>query len=95
MFGDIFNHKEILEDDLRVEDLFSDGQLVSNIKYQRDDILSKYFTREKMQTMLRFITEMPDEDATRLRQHSIPFHTDTFFRYNHKVINEMFFTSES
>ena len=95
MFGDIFSHKEILEDDLNLEDLFSDGQMVTQIKYQRDDILSKYFTREKMLTMLKYITEMPEEDATRQRQHSIPFHTDTFFRYNHKVINDMFFTCES
>ena len=94
MFGDMLTEREILEEDPKLEELFSNGSKVQNLKWQRDEVLSKYFTRDKISAMLKFITEMPDEDATRERQHSIPFFCDMFFKYNHKVINEMFFASE-
>ena len=43
--------------------------------------------------MIKFITEMPEEDSSRERQYTIPFFADMFFNYNHKVVNDVFFTS--
>ena len=53
------------------------------------------FTRDKVQTMLRYITEMPPEDCSKDRGYTLPFHSDMVFQFHNKKINEKFFTHDS
>ena len=51
------------------------------------------FTREKVETMLKYITELPPEDSNKKRGHTLPFHCDMIFQFQNKKINDRFFAS--
>ena len=51
------------------------------------------FTHEKVETMLKYITELPPEDCNKKRGHTLPFHCDMIFQFQNKKINDRFFAS--
>ena len=53
------------------------------------------FTRDKVQTMLKYITEMPPEDCSKDRGYTLPFHSDMIFQFQNKKINDKFFSQDS
>ena len=46
------------------------------------------FTRERVKTMLQYITKEGAPDEGRTRGHKLPFFSDMVFGYNKKAINE-------
>ena len=78
-----------------MEELLSRSEKVTDVEYSSEKSIERYFTRERVRKMLQFITTEPDNDATKERGKTIPFHSDMIFRYNKKPINAIFFQDES
>ena len=74
-------------------------QRISKSKRNHSNFCSKMssnlfsFTREKVEQMLRYITETPPENCNTTRGHAVPFHCDMIFQFHNKKINDRFFTS--
>ena len=73
----------------------SRSEKVTDVEYSSEKSIERYFTRERVRKMLEFITTEPENDATKERGKTIPFHSDMIFRYNKKPINAIFFQDES
>ena len=63
----MFEEKELLNENASIEEVFTNGASVSSLRYQTETSLRKYFTRDKLKALVKFITEMPEEDATKER----------------------------
>ena len=75
--------------------MLSRSEKVTDVEYSSEKSIERYFTRERVRKMLEFITMEPENDATKERGKTIPFHSDMIFRYNKKPINAIFFQDES
>ena len=79
-------------EDCTVDDLLADEDIIQEMRNMNEKLL-KYFRRDKLKTLIDYITKVPEED-THDRGHKFPFVVGELFALDLTKINDKFFNEE-